>query len=842
MREYAQYDAAYVENALETSVQDGLSSATVPMHREKNGKNHLLPERGAPIARFASFLFRKLSFFLMLAALLLSAVVLPLSTTLTVGGVYLAYLIVLFCVFLRCERSNAELAADSLPYVHVVRDGKPCLVSPEELVVGDLMSLSAGDVLFADAYIVSEASVEAVCTRNGERETLIKHGGPCYDHGEAHNTLLTGDALRAGSCYALVTGVSGKAPERGGDLMSFTERSQSRLCRMSVRLSAALAGIMLIFAFFFVRDGYALARVLLCAAVLLAVSPSAWCELWLDSVFLSRNRKMKARQQAVFFSMQDAEDAAKGDCFLLSTRSIFHSSRYVVRAFESGTGIRITEMSKHNTQELSLIASALLKIREKHESAMEEKHLVAFCKRHADEGAALEIGATAFSSEEEGMSIASVRTLADGRAFSFVGADPERLLPYVVSVSEKGRTRLLDKQTKDAMFSAVRKMKKDGHKLIAYAETQTRIFADTFPTLTADMRLLGFLVLSEIPDENISNALSWIVAKQKKAFFFHDGDDPSWISEALPLLRDAPVLDAEDERIVEKLLVFAASSDVPFAIGLHFSPLMQSKLAHILADAGRVTVAAGASFADHRMMCAADVSIAPLKSRTSETAGIVHVSAGMYAREHIASETACVREAEGLLHTFSVSSAYFCASLLIRSVILLLGVLFGAFLLTPILLTLLGFAVDLLAFACLSRVASRSEDATDVIAARDRDLGLFAGSFFGALATGLLGLFMTYFADRFRFDVGAFVLLSILLMLNVGVFRFASARVSPYCVLFSFVSLLFFLGFYIIELFKAQTFFFYGELPFWALVPTVVLFGVGKTVESLILKNKYKRS
>ncbi len=841
MREYAQYDAAYVGKMLETSLQNGISSASAPMRREKTGKNRVVPEGRVSLARFGSFLVRKLSFFLILAALLLAAFVLPLLTTLAIGGAYLAYLIVLFCVFSYREREYARVAADSLPYVRVIRDGKLQLISPEELVVGDLLNLSAGDVLFADAYIITESAVEAVCMRDGERETLIKHGGPCYNIGEEHNILLMGDALRAGQCQALVTRVSENAPKLGDEQMSYTERSQSRLCRMSVRLSTALAGIMLLFSFFFVRDVFLLARILLCTATLLAISPAAWCELWLDTVFLSRNRKMKVRHGASFSSMQAAEEAAKGNCFLLSTRSIFHSSRYVVRSFESGTGVRISEMSKQNTQELSLISAALLKIREKHEASLTEKHLAAFCKRHVREELSLEIGATAFSTERGGMSIASVRTLSDGRAFSFVGADPEVLLPYVVAVSEKGRTRLLDKLTKETMLASIRKMKKNGYKLVAYAETQTRVFGDAFPALAADMKLLGFLVLSEIPDEQIENTLTWIKGEQKKAFFFHDGDDPTWITDALPLLRDAPVLDAKDEKIAEKLLIYASSPDIPFAIGLHFSPLLQSKLAHMLSDAGYVTVATGTAFSDHRLMCAADVAIASPKSVTGDNVGIVHVSAGMYAKEHIASEAACVKEAEQLLHTFGVSSAYFCASLLARSVILLVSVLFGVFLLTPILLTVLGFAVDLLAFLCLSHVSSLSEDDDDVIAARNRNLGFFAGSFFGALAIGGLGLFMTFFAESFRFGIAAFVFLSLLLMLNVGVFRFASARPSRYFILFSVCSLLSFLGFLAVDFIQTQDRSFYGELPFWALIPTVILFGVGKTVEGFVLSNKNKR-
>lgn len=804
---------------------------------KKTGKNVLVDDRRATLGRFCSFLAGKLSVFLFGAALLLAAFLLPLFTVIAVGAVYLAYLIILFCLFTYREKGYARLAADALPYVKAVRDGKVMSISPEELVKGDLLKLAAGDVLFANAYIVSEEAVEAVCVRNGMRETLIKRGGASYDMNEPENILLIGDVLRAGECHALVIGLSEQPLENEDSWSSYTERSQSKLCRMSVRLSLALAGVMLLFAFFFLRNPELLVSILLSAAALLALSPAAWCDLLLDAVFLAGNAKMKERHQAWFSSMQAAEEAAGGNCFLLSTRAIYHSSRYAVKSFESGTGIRVSEMSGQNTPELSTICTLILKIREKNAHAQSERHLTAFCKRHAENNSPLTIDGTAFS-EKSGISVTSVRNAKDGRAFSFVEGSPEALLPYAASVSEQGRVHLLDNKTKESMLAAIAKIKKNGHKLVAYAISQTRVSENAPVVLAADLKLLGFFVLSELPDEKIEQTLKWIAQENKKAFFFHDGDDPSWITDALPMLSDIPVLDANDPSISDRLSFYVTHPEMPFAIGLHFTPAMQSRLAHMLADAGYRTVAAGASFADHRLMCAASVSIAPLKSRAEENVGVVRSSAGMYAKQHVASETACVREAEKLLHSFGVFSSYLCASLLARSIILLVGIFFGALLLPPTVVALLGCAVDLAAFFCLSRVASKPEDAADINTARDRNFGFFLGTVFGSLAIGALGLAMSFWAEQFRFDAQTFVFCALLLMLNVGVIALASAKVSRYSVLFCAFSVLAFAALVGIRMLLTQSTVFYGELPFWALIPTVVLIGVGKIANAFLSKNK----
>lgn len=840
MHEFSQCEVEQVEKTLKTSAQNGLTSGEAQRRLALMGKNRLLPDHSVSFGRFLSLLSRKLSIFFMIFSLVLSSFFLPLYCTLTVSILFLLYLAVLFFVYSYREKGYQSLAAASLPYVCVIRDGKQIRVSPEELVVGDLMKISVGDILYADAYIVSEKNVEAVCKRADVRETYIKHGGACYEDGEPRNLLFFGDVLRAGDCYAFVIDTAHELIKNEWNSMSVSEKSQNRLCRMSARLSLALGGISLLFAFFFVRETVVLSKILLCVSVIVAISPATWSDFLFDSLFLSRNRKMFLKHGALWASMQAAENVSRGNCYLLPARSVLRGSKYVVRFFESGTGIRISETSSHNTAELSLISSLLLKLREKYAVPFSEKHFTAFCKRHMSDSYRFEIDAMAFSNEYKGMSIAAVRNFSDGRAFSFVGADPEDLLPYAASISEKGRTRLLDKQTKETMLSSIRKLKKEGYELIAYAETQTRFHSDVFPSLAADMKLLGFFVLAELSDSKIEFALEKISKEKNKAFFFHNGEDPSLIKESVPLLKDAVIIDAFEEGLTEKLLTYISSSDEPFAIGLHFSPSDQSKLAHLLEDVGHTVVAYGNSFSDHRLMCASSVAITSHKNAGKDTVGMVHTCADAYATEHIASQTACVSEAKTVIRSFDVATAYFCASLLARSVILLCGVLFGVFLLTPISLAILSFGFDFMAYVFLSRVVSRCE-APDLLSARNRDLGLFLGSFLGSFSIAVLSIFILRFPAIFPFGIATFVFLSLIMMLNVGVFCFASAHVSVYSVLFALLSVFAVAISVLLDFFQNGAAF-SAVMPFWALIPTVVLVATGRITELIFnsKNNNYK--
>jgi hypothetical protein len=70
-------------------------------------------------------------------------------------------------------------------------------------------------------------------------------------------------------------------------------------------------------------------------------------------------------------------------------------------------------------------------------------------------------------------------------------------------------------------------------------------------------------------------------------------------------------------------------------------------------------------------------------------------------------------------------------------------------------------------------------------------------------------------------------------MLNVGVLRFASARPSPSALSFPLISLLICAAYFLIEYISIAETSLTPSLPFWALLPTVVLYAVGKVCENV---------
>ncbi|MGM9684494.1 MAG: HAD-IC family P-type ATPase, partial [Eubacteriales bacterium] len=160
--------------------ENGLSEAEAEKRLEKNGKNKLAEgKKVGVVRRFLAQLCDPMIIVLLVAALLSGI------TSVYQGESFADVIIILFVVVLNSvlgviQESKAEKAIDALKEMtaatsKVIRDGKLMHVRSEDLVLGDLIVLEAGDAVPADARIIECASMkveEAALT--GESVPVIK--------------------------------------------------------------------------------------------------------------------------------------------------------------------------------------------------------------------------------------------------------------------------------------------------------------------------------------------------------------------------------------------------------------------------------------------------------------------------------------------------------------------------------------------------------------------------------------------------------------------------------------------------------------------------------------------
>lgn len=242
-----------------SSTEDGLSNAEAQKRLNQNGPNKLVEGKKTPlIVRF----FQQMKdpmILILLAAALVSGI------TAAVEGESFADVIIILAVVLInavlgvVQESKAEKAIEALQNMaaatcRVLRNGQILRVKTEELVVGDVVLLEAGDAVPADGRILESASLqieEAALTGesvpvNKVIDALSLGTAKDIPLGDRKNMVYMGSTVVYGRGKAVIT-ATGMQTEMGkiADALSKAEDGQTPLQIKLAQLSKILTWLVL---------------------------------------------------------------------------------------------------------------------------------------------------------------------------------------------------------------------------------------------------------------------------------------------------------------------------------------------------------------------------------------------------------------------------------------------------------------------------------------------------------------------------------------------------------------------------------------------------------------------
>jgi P-type Ca2+ transporter type 2C len=246
-------DAAAVAERLDTDVDQGLTDAQAAERLDRFGPNQLEAAEPAPAWRKLAEQFRD-----PLVYLLLVAVAVSLVAWLLEGGEDVPFEVVVISLILvanallgyvqeaRAEQAVAALQRMAAATAGVVRDGAVQRVPTTQIVPGDVLVLSEGDAVAADARLVEAASLTvAEASLTGESEPVLKDAatlaGPVA-LGDRVDMVFSGTAVARGRGRAVVT-ATGMDTEMGhvARLLGRTEEERTPLQREVERVGRTLA-------------------------------------------------------------------------------------------------------------------------------------------------------------------------------------------------------------------------------------------------------------------------------------------------------------------------------------------------------------------------------------------------------------------------------------------------------------------------------------------------------------------------------------------------------------------------------------------------------------------------
>jgi P-type Ca2+ transporter type 2C len=506
--------AASALAALDSS-PDGLSEAEAALRLARDGPNRLTPPPPASVFRILADQFRGVVTYLLVAATVISILAGDHVEAAAIAVVLVVNAGLGFVIELRARRAMEALVEFEVARATVVRGGRPHVVPAEALVAGDLVELKTGQIVPADARLVSGADLrtnEAALT--GESMPVSKDAAATLDAGaplaDRVNVVYKGTMVVTGTARAMVVATGnrteiGKVGALVGALREEPTPIERRLDVLGRRLAWLAIGIAGLVAILSAWQGEAVELVFE-TGIALAVAAVPEALPAVATIALAIGLRRMARRRALVRRLPAVE--ALGSTTLVctdKTRTLTSGEMRVVRLWCAGDerdlgtdGEPLPSAARH-ALEVGALAS-----QHQAEGAGAagapgdpvDAALLAAAGRTGLDLAALRtahpsVALIPFSSERRLM--ASIQRAGGGLVASVKGA-PERLLDICDREATPAGELPLDEAGRERVRTANRRMAAEGLRVLAVA---------TGPVASADeagLRRLAFVGLVGIMD------------------------------------------------------------------------------------------------------------------------------------------------------------------------------------------------------------------------------------------------------------------------------------------------------------------------------------------------------
>ncbi len=253
-------DKDLVLQSLESSASDGLSQATAARRLEENGRNKLIEgKKKSVLRRFFEQLMDPM-IIILIAAAAISGVMAVIEKEFPTDVIIILAVVLINAVLGVLQESKAEKAIEALQKMSaatskVIRGGKLLAVPSEELVVGDIVVLEAGDAVPADGRVLESASLkieeaaltgESVPVNKISDALTLSEGQKDISLGDRKNMVYMGSTVVYGRGIVVIT-ATGMDTEMGkiADALAQAEEGKTPLQIKLGQLSKILTYLVL---------------------------------------------------------------------------------------------------------------------------------------------------------------------------------------------------------------------------------------------------------------------------------------------------------------------------------------------------------------------------------------------------------------------------------------------------------------------------------------------------------------------------------------------------------------------------------------------------------------------
>lgn len=699
-----------IQEVLQTlsSSWEGLTSDEARKRLEQYGPNELASKKGPSAWSIFLSQFKNFLIIILLVAVALSAIVREVADSIIIFVIVLFAAVLGFLQEYRAEKSLEALKKMASPLATVMRDGEVLKIPSSEVVPGDILVLSTGDRISADARIIESFNLrvdEAPLT--GESVAVDKTTEPITGDvplGDRRNMVYMGTAVVYGRGKALVV-ATGMATEFGkiATLLGSVEEEktplQVNLDRLGKWIGIGALGLCFVLATLGVLRGFeVLDMVIWGVSLAVAAVPEALPAVVTISLAIGVQRM--AKRHALIRRLAAVETLGSTDFICTDkTGTLTQNAMSVRQIYVDGNFINVTGSGYDPTGEFRADDSpydprqseALLKLLvagslcNDARLAMDNGRwvingdptegalIVAAVKAGLSNDKLLDqprVDEIPFTSERKMMT--TIHRTSDGQVAYAKGA-PEIVLEKCSVILSSGREQELGGERKGELLAKTQDMAGSGLRVLALAYKPLSDNAE----VESGMIFLGFVGMIDPPRPEAKEALRLCESAGIKTVMI-TGDHKLTavtIAKELGILKEGLALsgdevdklsDEEFEKIVEKIEVFA-----------RVSPSHKLRAVEALIKKGHVVAMTGDGVNDAPALKKADIGVAMGITGTDVTK---EAAAMVLTDDNFASIVAAVEEGRIIFDNIKKYLMYLLSSNLGEILVMAVAMLFGSFL------------------------------------------------------------------------------------------------------------------------------------------------------------------
>jgi Ca2+-transporting ATPase len=762
MKEYLKQADEVLDST--SSSDRGLSAAEAAARLERNGKNKLAEGKSESlIHRFLKQLSDPMTIIL-LAAAVISAVMAGVEGEFPSDVIIIMAVVVVNAVLGVVQESKAEAAIAALQEIaaatsKVMRDGRMAVIHSEDLVVGDVIILEAGDAVPADARILECASMkveEAAMTGESvpvtkTAEALCAGESGDIPLGDRKNMVFMGSTVVYGRGRAVVT-ATGMDTEMGkiADALTQAEEGKTPLQRKLGQLSKILTWLVLgicavIFAVSLLRaliSGEGVAEVgwgrtilnTFMIAVSLAVAAIPEGLATVVTIVLSIGVTTMSRQNAIIRKLTAVETLGCTQIICSDkTGTLTQNKMTVVEHYGENEALLANAMSLCSDAEYDGETGEA--VGEPTECALVNYAAGLKLRKDMQKDKFPRIGEIPFDSMRKMMT--TVHRDAGGAILQFTKGAPDEILLRCTSILEGGVAVPMTEEKKAAVLAANKAMADKALRVLAVAEKVLNAIPEAFESeaMEKDMCFIGLVGMIDPVRPEVKPAIEQCLSAGIRPIMITGDHKDTAVAIAMQLgiITDPSqaITGAELDKIPDH--AFEACVE-KYAVYARVQPEHKTRIVNAWRKKGKVTAMTGDGVNDAPSIKNADIGIGMGITGTDVTKNVADM---ILADDNFATIVAAAAEGRRIYDNIRKAIQFLLASNLSEVLSIFFATLFGFTIFQPVHLLWINLITD--CFPALSLGMEKPE--ADIMKRKPRDSqeGVFAGGMGVAIAyQGLL--------------------------------------------------------------------------------------------------------